>query len=85
MVDSPTWAALPGVRAPVAVLSGSDDTDPVARLAPEVARRLPRGGYRRLEGLDHFGPMTAPGRVGEVMAVALAGGPTSTIVVTSPH
>jgi pimeloyl-ACP methyl ester carboxylesterase len=83
---SPTWGALPAVMAPVAVLSGSDLEDPVARFAPHVARHLPRGGFRRLDGLDHFGPMTAPGRVGELMAVALAGGPTpepSTMAVTS--
>ncbi len=85
---SPTWAELPSVRVPVAVLSGSDLTDPVARFAPHIARHLPRGGFRRLDGLDHFGPMTAPEAVAEVMAVGLAGGPhpePSTMAVTGPE
>ncbi len=84
---SPTWDELPAVRAPVAVISGTDMSDPVARFAPLIARRLPRGGYRALEGLDHFGPMTRPHLIGEVMAAALAGGDPrgrSTIAVTSP-
>lgn len=89
---SPTWGVLGEVRTPVAILAGSDHADPVARVAPEVARRLPRGGFRRFEHLDHFGPMVAPAEVGEVMAVALAGGPPaggegdrSTMGVTSPQ
>lgn len=68
---SPTWSVLHDVRAPAAVLAGSDPEDPVAGIASEVARRLPRGGLRRFPHLDHFGPMTAPDEVGEVMAVAL--------------
>lgn len=83
---SPTWAELPAVLAPVAVLSGSDLNDPVARFAPHVAQRLPRGGLRRLDGLDHFGPMTSPLAVAEIMEVALAGGQQpSTMAVTSPN
>lgn len=74
-VLSPTWSRLHRVRAPVAVLAGSDPDDPVGALAGEVARRLPRGGLRRFAHLDHFGPMTAPAEVGAVMAVALRGAP----------
>jgi pimeloyl-ACP methyl ester carboxylesterase len=73
-IHSPTWSALPDVRSPVAILAGSDHTDPVGRVAADVARRLPRGGFRRVAGLDHFGPMTAPGLVGSLMAVALESG-----------
>lgn len=69
---SPTWGALADVRAPVAVLSGALDADPLAQVAVEVARRLPRGGLRRFDHLDHFGPMVAPDEVGRVMAAALA-------------
>jgi pimeloyl-ACP methyl ester carboxylesterase len=85
---TPTWAALPQVRPPVAILAGSDPSDPIGRIATQVARRLPRGGLRRFDHLDHFGPMTAPTEVGEVMAAALGPGGTppspSTIAVTSP-
>lgn len=89
---SPTWAVLGDVRPPVAVLAGSDPLDPVGRIASDVARKLPRGGLRRFDHLDHFGPMTAPEEVGGVMAAALARGslpgddaPESTITVTSPR
>lgn len=92
---SPTWSVLHEVRAPAAILAGSDPEDPVAGIAAEVARRLPRGGLRRFPHLDHFGPMTAPDEVGEVMAVALgpppspevagAAAPASTIPVTPPQ
>jgi pimeloyl-ACP methyl ester carboxylesterase len=87
-VLSPTWSVLPEVRPPAAILAGGDPSDPVGQIASQVARRLPRGGLRRFEHLDHFGPMTAPTEVGPVMAVALAAGspaPPSTIAVTSPR
>ncbi|HET6874003.1 MAG TPA: alpha/beta hydrolase [Acidimicrobiales bacterium] len=88
-MGNPSWAALPDVRPPVAILAGGDQTDPVARVAIEVARRLPRGGFRQFEHLNHFGPMTAPVEVGEVMAIALEAGAgkdgQSPITVTSPR
>jgi pimeloyl-ACP methyl ester carboxylesterase len=87
-LHGPTWSALPDVRPPVAILAGGDPSDPVGRIAAAVARRLPRGGLRRFEHLDHFGPMAAPSEVGAVVALALhAGSPPapSTIAVTSPR
>lgn len=69
-LTSPVWESLPAVTTPVAVLSGSEQADPVARIAPQVARRLPRGGLRVFEHLDHFGPFTAPSEVGEEMLAA---------------
>ena len=86
---SPTWGVLSEVRPPVAVLAGGDASDPVGVVATEVARRLPRGGLRRFAELDHFGPMTAPPEVGQVMAVALGavalGAVPSTITVPAPR
>ena len=87
---NPTWGVLDQVRTPVAVLCGSPAADPLAVAAAEIARRLPRGGLRQFDHLDHFGPMVAPAEIGEVMAVALAGGapadgPRSTMGVTSPR
>jgi pimeloyl-ACP methyl ester carboxylesterase len=84
-MSSPTWGVLSDVRPPVAVLAGGDASDPVGVIASEVARRLPRGGLRRFGELDHFGPMTAPGEVGRVMAVALGAEEPSTIPVTTPR
>ena len=84
-MTSPTWGVLPEVRPPVAVLAGGDASDPVGVVATEVARRLPRGGLRRFAGLDHFGPMTAPDLVGQVMAVALGADVPSTIPVSAPR
>jgi pimeloyl-ACP methyl ester carboxylesterase len=81
-MHSPTWSVLHEVRPPVAVLAGSDPSDPLSRVAEEVAKRMPRGGFRRFGHLDHFGPMTAPVEVGEVMAAALGLGEPSTIPVT---
>lgn len=82
---SRVWDRLAEVRPPVAVLAGGDQVDPVARVADTVARQLPRGGLRRFPTLDHFGPMTAPDRVGAVVAAALGADPAqSTIGVTSP-
>ena len=72
---SGVWDHLAEVRPPVAVLAGSDLADPVAAVAEQVARRLPRGGFRRFPDLDHFGPLTAPDEVGEVVATALRAGP----------
>lgn len=86
-ITSPTWSVLDQVRPPVAILAGSDPDEPLARVAADVARKLPRAGLRRFPHLDHFGPMTAPDEVGEVMEVALAPGvdpAESTMAVTSP-
>jgi pimeloyl-ACP methyl ester carboxylesterase len=85
------WARLPDVRPPVAVLGGEDPHDPVSRIIEDVARRLPRGGARRLTGLSHFGPFEDPLGVGRIAAAALGGSPDaspgtqSTIAVTPPR
>jgi pimeloyl-ACP methyl ester carboxylesterase len=74
---SNAWEHLPAVRAPVAVLGGSDPEDPVSRAVEDVARRLPRGGARRFEQLSHFGPLEDPLGVGRVAAAALGAGRAS--------
>jgi pimeloyl-ACP methyl ester carboxylesterase len=84
-MSSPTWGVLSEVRPPVAILAGGDPADPVGLIATEVARRLPRGGLRRFPHLDHFGPMTAPAEIGQVMAVALGAETPSTIPVSAPR
>jgi pimeloyl-ACP methyl ester carboxylesterase len=71
---SRAWEHLPDVRPPVAVLGGGDTDDPVSRVVEDVARRLPRGGARRLEQLTHFGPFEDPLAVGRAAAAALGAG-----------
>jgi pimeloyl-ACP methyl ester carboxylesterase len=80
--SSGVWEVLSDVRPPVTVLGGSDPEDPVARVVDDVARALPRGGARRFDHLDHFGPFVDPLGVGSVMAAALG---ESTIRVTPPR
>jgi len=83
---SGAWDHLSGVRPPVAVLGGGDPHDPVSRVIDDVARRLPRGGSRRFEGLSHFGPFEDPLGVGRVVAEALGvGRGRSTMAVAPPH
>lgn len=69
---SPQWGRLPAVPAPVTILAGGPGADPVQGIAAGVARRIPRGGYRELPHLDHFGPMTAPAEVGTLLHAALS-------------
>jgi pimeloyl-ACP methyl ester carboxylesterase len=80
---SGAWDRLGDVRPPVAVLGGGNPHDPVSLMIDDVARRLPRGGSKRLDGLTHFGPFEDPLRVGRVAAEALGagGGGRSTMAV----
>jgi pimeloyl-ACP methyl ester carboxylesterase len=68
--ESGAWDRLDQVRAPVLILGGGDMRDPVSTFIDDVARRLPRGGTRRLGGLSHFGPMEDPLGVGRIAAEA---------------
>jgi pimeloyl-ACP methyl ester carboxylesterase len=65
-------AGLDQVDAPVTVLAGADMSDPVSKVADVVAATLPRAALARLQGLDHFGPLTHPQRVAGEAAAALA-------------
>jgi len=78
------WDHLGSLRIPVTVLRGDDAADPVAQVAEDVARHIPRGAALRVKGLGHFGPFEAPSRVGELAAEALgAGEGRSTTTVTA--
>lgn len=71
---SDCWERLGEVRVPVTVLGGQVPSDPVGRLVEDVARRIPRGAALRVEGVGHFGPFEAPGRVAELAAEGLGAG-----------
>jgi pimeloyl-ACP methyl ester carboxylesterase len=62
------WEILPEVTVPVAVLSGQVAEDQPSRFAADVAGALPKGHFRELGELDHFGPMTHPGLIADLVA-----------------
>lgn len=68
-----TWALLPEIATPTVVAAGRLGDGP-ERLTPAVAERLPAGEFVQLEHLDHFGPMTHPGELAELVIRSTAGG-----------
>lgn len=62
-----TWFALGAIDVPVLVLSGRAETGRPANIAGTIADRLPRGSYRELSHLDHFGPMSHPHAIAEAI------------------
>jgi pimeloyl-ACP methyl ester carboxylesterase len=63
-----TWDLLPEIHTPVLVLSGLPAEDSPSRIAREVADRLPNSTYVQLDELNHFGPMTHPVQIAELIA-----------------
>ncbi len=59
---------LGGVACPVLVLAGSTEQDGVARIAADIAARVPRGELRQFPRLGHFGPLQDPAAIAEVAA-----------------
>ncbi len=66
-----TFALLPEIEVPVLVVAGHVEEYEPSGIARRVADELPNGTYLELGELDHFGPMTHPGVVAEVIADAL--------------
>lgn len=68
-----TWARLPGIRVPTVVVAGviEDDLRPASRAQP-IADALPNGRYLHLPELDHFGPMTHPRLIADLIATSIA-------------
>lgn len=65
------WERLAEIDVPVVVVSGRVDDEAPAAIARQVADRLPASEYRQLDHLDHFGPMTHPDEVAELIADAV--------------
>jgi pimeloyl-ACP methyl ester carboxylesterase len=63
-----TWELLSEIEVPVVVASGHVGDDQPSRFAAEVAGALPHGRFVELTELDHFGPMTHPRLIGELIA-----------------
>jgi pimeloyl-ACP methyl ester carboxylesterase len=66
-----TWDLLPAITTPVLVVSGLPSEDSPSRLSQFVAERIPNGTHLQLDELDHFGPMTHPEQVADLIAAAL--------------
>ncbi len=68
------WDQLPSITTPVIVLGGRRDGSPPPEVAEPVAERLPTATFRRLEHLDHFGPMTHPDEIARLLLDAFGPG-----------
>ena len=66
-----TWQLLPEIDVGVVVLCGRPEPGSVAQFSHDVAERLPNATYVQLDELDHFGPMTNPELVAEIVADAV--------------
>ncbi len=63
-----TWDVLPEIDLPVLVVAGEVQPFQPSSIAADVAARLPQGRYLEDPSMDHFGPMTHPERVAELIA-----------------
>ncbi len=66
-----TWDQLPELDLPVLVVCGLPAPDSPAGYGRAISERLPNGTYVQLDDLDHFGPMTHPKVVAELVAAVL--------------
>jgi pimeloyl-ACP methyl ester carboxylesterase len=63
-----TWDRLAEIGLPVRVIAGRVEEQQPSRFAAAVAERLPQGELVQRDDLDHFGPMTHPGLVADLVA-----------------
>jgi pimeloyl-ACP methyl ester carboxylesterase len=63
-----TWSVLAEITTPVLVLAGAPAPMQPSTLAATIAELLGAGTYRQLDHLDHFGPMTHPHEIAELIA-----------------
>jgi len=67
-----TWEYSRHIDVPVLVVSGRTGPDQgPASMAPLIAEELPRGAMLRLDRVDHFGPMSHPDLIGQVITDAM--------------
>ena len=62
-----TWDHLPDIAVPTLVIAGVIGEHGPAAGARPIVDRLPNGRYQHVPELDHFGPMTHPERVAELI------------------
>lgn len=68
-----TWDHLGEIRTPVLVISGRPQELQPSMIARPVAELLANGSYLERPDLDHFGPMTHPDLVADLVGDFLAG------------
>ncbi|MEK7422204.1 MAG: alpha/beta hydrolase [Actinomycetota bacterium] len=66
--EQATWAALAEITTPVLVVAGRREAMQPSSFSSSVADQLPNGSYVQLDNLDHFGPMTHPAAVAELIS-----------------
>lgn len=73
-----TWDLLPEIRVPVVVVAGRVGESQPAAVAEPIAQRLPAGRFVARPELDHFGPMTHPAELAELITAAIDDLPSTT-------
>lgn len=63
-----TWEHLPTIETEVLVIAGVLQPMQPSMVAKPVAERLPNGRFVQRDDLDHFGPMTHPAEIAELLA-----------------
>ena len=63
-----TWEHLPAITTEVLVIAGELQPTQPSMVAQLVAERLPHGRFLQSDSLDHFGPMTHPVAIAELIA-----------------
>ena len=66
-----TWDHLPDIAVPTLVVAGVIGEHGPAAGARPIVERLPNGRYQHVPELDHFGPMTHPELVAELVLAAV--------------
>jgi pimeloyl-ACP methyl ester carboxylesterase len=67
-----TWDHLPDITVPTLIVAGVIGEHGPAAGARPIVERLPNGRYRHVPELDHFGPMTHPELMAELVVAAVA-------------
>ncbi|MDO8363586.1 MAG: alpha/beta hydrolase [Actinomycetota bacterium] len=66
-----TWRHLPAILTEVVVIAGRTEPMQPSAIAVQIAEQLPNGRYEQYDDLDHFGPMTHPREMAQIIADAL--------------
>ena len=67
-----TWEHLPTIETEVLVIAGVLQAMQASMVAQPVTERLPNGRFVQRDDLDHFGPMTHPAEIAELIATELS-------------
>lgn len=62
-----TWELLPKIETPCVIVTGRDEGAGPSSMAAAVADRLPNAELVRLDELDHFGPMSEPAKIAQLI------------------